>query len=92
MAYATGRYMAVEHFSQAYEVDEVVAMVQKAVAAIKSEGAEKGYTEFEDNSGTIAVHLDGLDRDAAPVLTVAVTRTAAPRRQRPAPARPPAPW
>jgi signal transduction histidine kinase len=31
--------------------DEVVAMVQKAVAAIKSRGAEKAYAELVDKSG-----------------------------------------
>src|SRR5262245_35264823 len=31
--------------------DEAVAMVQKAVAAIKSEGAEKAYAEISNLSG-----------------------------------------
>jgi cytochrome c len=37
--------------------DEAVAMVKKAVAAIKSEGPDKAYAEFDDHSGPF------LDRD-----------------------------
>src|SRR5262245_58941887 len=45
---------------------EVVAMVQKAVAAIKSKGAEKAYAEFDDKSGQFVrgefyVSVIGLD-------------------------------
>src|SRR5262245_1232563 len=46
--------------------DEVVAMVQKAVAAIKSMGAEKAYAEFDDKSGQFVrgdfyISVIGLD-------------------------------
>jgi signal transduction histidine kinase len=37
--------------------DEAVAMVKKAVAAIKSEGPDKAYAEFDDRSGPF------VDRD-----------------------------
>jgi len=48
--------------------DEAVAMVQKAVAAIKSEGAEKAYAEISNPSGKfvdrdlyiVVYGLDGL--------------------------------
>ena len=45
MAYATGRYMAIEHFSHAYEADEVIAMVRNVYA---------GRVEFHDGDSTIA--------------------------------------
>ena len=45
MAYATGRYMAIGHFSHSYEADEVVAMVRNAYA---------GRVEFHDGDATIA--------------------------------------
>ena len=48
MAYATGRYMAVEHFRQAYEVDEVVAMVRNAYA---------GRVAFHNGDATLAPGL-----------------------------------
>jgi len=48
MAYATGRYMAVEHFSHAYEPDEVVAMVRNVYA---------GRVEFHDGDAEIASGL-----------------------------------
>ena len=42
--------------------DEAVAMVQKAVAAIKSEGAEKAYAEISNLSGPfVKGDLYGLD-------------------------------
>jgi signal transduction histidine kinase len=37
--------------------DEAVAMVQKAIAAIKAEGADKAYAEIDDPSGAF------VDRD-----------------------------
>ena len=46
-------YFACNYISAAADPmtkDEVVAIVQKAVAAIKSTGAEKAYAEFEDKS------------------------------------------
>jgi len=45
LAYATGRYMATEFFSYAYEVDEVVAMVRNAYA---------GRVEFHDGDANLA--------------------------------------
>ena len=48
MAYATGRYMAVEHFSHAYEPDEVIAMVRNVYA---------GRVEFHDGDAQIAPGL-----------------------------------
>ncbi|MET0732036.1 MAG: N-acyl homoserine lactonase family protein [Casimicrobiaceae bacterium] len=48
MAYATGRYMAVEHFSHAYEPDEVIAMVRNVYAA---------RVEFHDGDAQIAPGL-----------------------------------
>ena len=48
MAYATGRYMAVEHFSHAYELDEVFAMVRNVYA---------GRVEFHDGDAQIAPGL-----------------------------------
>ena len=45
MAYATGRYMAIEHFSQAYEADEIVAMVRNVYA---------GRVEFHNGTSTLA--------------------------------------
>ncbi|MGB6452325.1 MAG: N-acyl homoserine lactonase family protein [Steroidobacteraceae bacterium] len=54
MAYATGRYMATEFFSAAYEVDEVVAMVRNVYG---------GRVSFHDGDAEIApgltVHLVG---------------------------------
>ena len=46
--------------------DEVVVMVQKAVAAIKSKGPEKAYAEFDDKSGQFVrgdfyISVIGLD-------------------------------
>src|SRR6476659_9178504 len=46
--------------------DEVVAIVQKAVAAIKSMGAEQAYAEFDDKSGQFVrgdfyISVIGLD-------------------------------
>src|SRR4029077_5173071 len=45
--------------------DEVVAMVQKAVAAIKSKGAEKAYAEFDRSGqfvrGDFYISVIGLD-------------------------------
>ena len=48
MAYATGRYMAVEHFSHAYEPDEVIAMVRNVYA---------GRVEFHDGDAQIGPRL-----------------------------------
>ena len=48
MAYATGRYMAVEHFSYAYEAEEVVAMVRNVYA---------GRVEFHDGDSVLAPGL-----------------------------------
>jgi glyoxylase-like metal-dependent hydrolase (beta-lactamase superfamily II) len=45
LAYATGRYMATEFFSYAYEVDEVVAMVRNVYA---------GRVEFHDGDVNLA--------------------------------------
>jgi glyoxylase-like metal-dependent hydrolase (beta-lactamase superfamily II) len=45
MAYATGRYMATEFFSYAYELDEVLAMVRNVYA---------GRVEFHDGDAQIA--------------------------------------
>jgi glyoxylase-like metal-dependent hydrolase (beta-lactamase superfamily II) len=45
MAYATGRFMAIEHFAHAYEADEVVAMVREVYG---------GRVEFHDGDSTIA--------------------------------------
>jgi glyoxylase-like metal-dependent hydrolase (beta-lactamase superfamily II) len=45
LSYATGRYMATEFFSYAYEVDEVVAMVRNVYA---------GRVEFHDGDVVIA--------------------------------------
>jgi glyoxylase-like metal-dependent hydrolase (beta-lactamase superfamily II) len=45
LSYATGRYMATEFFSYAYEVDEVVAMVRNVYA---------GRVEFHDGDAAIA--------------------------------------
>ncbi len=45
MAYATGRYMATEFFSYAYELDEVLAMVRNVYA---------GRVEFHDGDAEIA--------------------------------------
>jgi glyoxylase-like metal-dependent hydrolase (beta-lactamase superfamily II) len=45
MAYATGRYMAQKFFSQAYEVDEVVAMVREVY---------KGRVRFHDGDAELA--------------------------------------
>jgi glyoxylase-like metal-dependent hydrolase (beta-lactamase superfamily II) len=45
LAYATGRYMATEFFSYAYEVDEVVAMVRNVYA---------GRVEFYDGDADVA--------------------------------------
>jgi glyoxylase-like metal-dependent hydrolase (beta-lactamase superfamily II) len=45
LAYATGRYMATEFFSYAYEVDEVVAMVRNVYA---------GRVEFYDGDANLA--------------------------------------
>src|SRR5215470_4592308 len=62
-------YFACTYISAAAEPitkDEVVAMVQKAVAAIKSKGAEKAYAEFDDKSGQFVrgdfyISVIGLD-------------------------------
>lgn len=48
LAYATGRYMAIEFFSQAYEIDEVVAMVRNVYA---------GRVKFHDGDSEIAPGL-----------------------------------
>jgi len=48
IAYATGRYMAIPHFSNAYEADEVVAMVRHVYA---------GRVEFHDGDAEIAPGL-----------------------------------
>ncbi len=48
MSYATGRYMAHEFFSYAYEVDEVVAMVRKAY---------QGRVRFHDGDAELAPGL-----------------------------------
>jgi glyoxylase-like metal-dependent hydrolase (beta-lactamase superfamily II) len=45
MAYATGRYMATEFFSYAYQLEEVLAMVRNAYA---------GRVEFHDGDAEIA--------------------------------------
>ncbi|HEV7714933.1 MAG TPA: N-acyl homoserine lactonase family protein [Steroidobacteraceae bacterium] len=45
LAYATGRYMATEFFSHAYELEEVLAMVRNAYA---------GRVEFHDGDAEIA--------------------------------------
>ena len=45
LAYATGRYMAVDFFSHAYELDEVIAMVRNVYA---------GRVEFHDGDVEIA--------------------------------------
>ena len=60
MAYATGRFMAIQHFAYAYEPDEVVAMVRNVYA---------GRVEFHNGDAEIAPgfsvhhiggHTDGL--------------------------------
>ena len=48
LAYATGRYMAIEFFSQAYEIDEVLAMVRNVYA---------GRVEFHKGDSEIAPGL-----------------------------------
>jgi glyoxylase-like metal-dependent hydrolase (beta-lactamase superfamily II) len=48
MAYATGRYMAYEFFSRAFEIDEIVAMVRNVYA---------GRVEFHDGDDEIAPGL-----------------------------------
>jgi glyoxylase-like metal-dependent hydrolase (beta-lactamase superfamily II) len=48
MAYATGRHMAQDFFSQAYEVDEVVAMVREVY---------KGRVRFHDGDAELAPGL-----------------------------------
>src|SRR6266699_3549988 len=48
MSYATGRHMAHEFFSYAYEVDEVVAMVRKAY---------QGRVRFHDGDAELAPGL-----------------------------------
>jgi glyoxylase-like metal-dependent hydrolase (beta-lactamase superfamily II) len=48
LSYATGRYMAIEYFSQAYEIDEVVAMVRHVYA---------GRVAFHDGDSDIAPGL-----------------------------------
>jgi glyoxylase-like metal-dependent hydrolase (beta-lactamase superfamily II) len=48
LAYATGRYMAIDFFSHAYEVDEVVAMVRNVYAR---------RVEFHDGDSQIAPGL-----------------------------------
>jgi glyoxylase-like metal-dependent hydrolase (beta-lactamase superfamily II) len=48
IAYATGRYMAIPHFSGAYEPDEVVAMVRHVYA---------GRVEFHDGDAELAPGL-----------------------------------
>jgi glyoxylase-like metal-dependent hydrolase (beta-lactamase superfamily II) len=58
LAYATGRYMAVEFFSYAYEVEEVVSMVRNAYA---------GRIEFHDGDAVLAAgisvhHIGGHTR------------------------------
>ena len=55
-------------FADPVSKDEAVAMVQKAVAAIKSEGSEKAYAEISNPSGKfvdrdlyiVVYGLDGL--------------------------------
>ena len=62
-------YFACNYTSAAAEPiikDEVVAIVQKAVAAIKSMGAEQAYAEFDDKSGQFVrgdfyISVVGLD-------------------------------
>ena len=58
-AIVTALYLAGGGIASADPVskDEAVAMVQKAVAAIKSEGAEKAYAEISNPSGKF------VDRD-----------------------------
>ena len=69
-AIVTALYFACGGIASADPVskDEAVAMVQKAVAAIKSEGAEKAYAEISNPSGKfvdrdlyiVVYGLDGL--------------------------------
>jgi cytochrome c len=57
-AIVTAAYFASGYvFADPVSKDEAVAMVQKAVAAIKSEGPEKAYAEISDPSGKF------VDRD-----------------------------
>jgi signal transduction histidine kinase len=58
-AIVTTFYFASSHIASAEPVskDEAVAMVKKAVAAIKSEGAEEAYAEISNPSGKF------VDRD-----------------------------
>ena len=58
-AIATALYLAggVIAFAGPASKDEAVSMVQKAVAAIKSEGPEKAYAEISNPSGKF------VDRD-----------------------------
>jgi glyoxylase-like metal-dependent hydrolase (beta-lactamase superfamily II) len=48
MSYATGRYMAIGHFSYAYEVEEVVGMVRRVY---------QGRVTFHDGDAEIAPGL-----------------------------------
>lgn len=50
---AAAAFVAALYFASAADAtkDDAVAMVQKAVAAIKSEGAEKAYAEISNMSG-----------------------------------------
>ena len=54
MAYATGRYMAVPHFSHAYEVDEVIGMVRNVYA-----GRVAFHRGDADIAPGLSVHLIG---------------------------------
>ena len=69
MSYATGRHMAHEFFSYAYEVDEVVAMVRKAY---------QGRVRFHDGDAELApgvsVHLIGGHTMGLQVVRVATRR------------------
>ena len=63
-AYFTCNYLAAA--ADQITKNEVMAMVQKAVAAIKSIGAEKAYAEFDDKSGQFVrggfyISVIGLD-------------------------------
>jgi hypothetical protein len=77
-------YFACNYTSTAPEPiikDEVVAIVQKAVAAIKSMGAEQAYAEFDDKSGQFVrgdfyisvVGLDGNCSPMGPTVTTSAT-------------------
>lgn len=54
LAYATGRYMATEFFAQAYEADEIVAMVRHVYA-----GRVRFYDGDAEIASGLSVHLLG---------------------------------